>query len=367
MAGSVFLVLTGSASAGWGHLRAGGSSGGSSGVYAAGYGSSGAYASAGSGGSSGYVAYGSVGASSGGSSGGPGVLQRVASRIQSHMAAKHARHAARRAAYGSSGVYASSGGSSGYTSYSSYGSSGYAVARASSGGSSGTVSYRASRVSSGGSSGSVYRTGVRYGSTGSASYGSVGNTYYGASKASANRVPSMIASSKLLDDAVYLTVAVPSKTKIYVNDNLTTSQGAIREFVSRGLNAGKSYKFEIRAELESADGQTMVETKSLVVNAGEREQIQFAFADRPRPIETAVTLNVPEGASVSLAGNPTQAVGQSRTFRTAQLNLGEVWDDYEIQVEYEGQVKARKIRLIAGDDLELTFAFDDTNQQLVAK
>jgi uncharacterized protein (TIGR03000 family) len=165
--------------------------------------------------------------------------------------------------------------------------------------------------------------------------------------------------SKVDGDSVYLTVAVPSNARIFVNDKPTTSAGRVREFVSRGLNPGSKYRFQIRAEIESASGQLLTESKTLVVQAGEREQVEFAFADQAQPIETAVTLNVPEDAEVYLAGNPTTAVGTNRTFRTSKLSPGQSWDNYEIQVRVGDQVKNKSIRLKAGDQLQLTFAFDD--------
>ncbi len=361
---SVLAALSGQANAGWGHRH--GSYGGSSGFYGVGYGSSGAYSSYGSsGGSSGYGSYGASYGSSGaaygssgasyGSSGYYGSTGRVTlgERLHAHFAAKQARHAARRASYGSSGYYASSGGYS-----SSGGSSGYS-SYSSTGGSSG---YSAASVYSGGSSGSVYSSGVSYGSVG----GAVSSGYYGASRSSTPSSTSYASNSSVVSrvdgDAVYLTVAVPTNAKVFVNNKATTSTGRVREFVSRGLKPGSSYKFEIRAELESVDGQVMSESKNLVVQAGAREQIQFAFADQAKPIETAVTLNVPEGAKVYLAGNPTSASGATRTFRTSKLVPGESWDDYEIEVRHGDQVKQKSIRVKAGDQLKLTFAFDDTTE-----
>ncbi len=354
-----------SSHAGWGMLHGGGSSGGGSSGFASSGGSSGSsggytasYAS--SGGSSGYASYGS-----GGSSGGPGLLQRVASRIHGHFEAKHARHAARRAAYGSSGYasYGSSGGSSGYVTYSSSGgggSSGYSTSYGYSGGSSGGagVSYGSTGYSSGVSYGSTgYSSGVSYGSTGT-SYDTAGSVHYGAATNSATPSASMVSNIETKSDAVYLTVAVPSDAKVFVNDNPTTSTGAVRKFVSRGLEAGKEYRFQVRAEMTSADGKLMMEEKTLVVSAGHQEQVQFAFTQSESPIETAVTLNLPAGATVILAGNETNATGESRTFRTRRLKAGQFWDDYKIEVEYEGQVKSQSVRLIGGDSLQLTFDFN---------
>ncbi|MFN3193675.1 MAG: TIGR03000 domain-containing protein [Aureliella sp.] len=350
-----------SAEAGWGHLR-----GGSSGVYA-GLGSSGAYYGssgyragyASSGGSSGYsvasVSYASSGGSSGysvgyasyGSSGRPGIL----GRLRDHLAAKHARHAARRAAR-----YASSGGSSGVY----YGSSGYSYRTSYYGGSSGSYS--------GGSSGS-YSVGYTGGSSGSVapvSYGSSGGTsYYGASLGSSAPVSSLV--SNVSGDSVYLTVAVPSEAKVFVNGKETTSTGAVRQFVSRGLKPDKTYKFQVRAEVPSVDGELMTEVQDVVVSAGDSQNVQFAFAEYDKSIETALTLNVPEGAKVTLAGNETRAVGDQRTYRTSQLKPGQIWDDYEVEVEYEGEIKRQNIRLIAGDQLQLSFAFSDQVDHLASR
>lgn len=390
--GAAFLVCPSNAQAGWGILGGsnGGSSGGSSGFassggssggyaasyggssgYAASYGSYGSTGAGSSGGSSGYAAsYSSYGGgSSGGSSGRPGLLQRFASRIHDHAAAKRARHAARRSNYGSSG-YGSSGGSSGYVaSYASYGGG------SSGGGSSG--GYPAySNYSGGSSGGSVnygstgYRSGVSYGSTGyEAGYGS-SEVYYGASNDTGDSNADSLVSdfnSVTNDDAVYLTLAVPSNAKVFVNDNETSSTGTVRKFVSRGLEAGKQYRFEVRAEIVDASGKLLTEEKSVVVSSGAQEQIQFAFAEQDSPIETAITLNLPEGAKVTLAGSETKAAGETRIFRTGRLKAGEIWDDYEIEVEHEGQVKRQSIRLVGGDKLQLTFDFDQPVTTVAAR
>jgi len=359
--GTAMLTCPANLQAGWGILHgggssgfgSGGSSGGSSG-YAASYSS---YGGGSSGGSSGYsVSYASSGGGSSGVVRRPGLLQRLHNRI-------HARRAYR-GSYGSSG-YGSSG----------YGSSGYSTSYASSGGGStggSSGGYGTSYGSSGGASysyGSVgYSSGVSYGSTGySSGYGGV---YYGASNVDVGAETEGLVSSvesNSLDDAVYLTVAVPNGAKVYVNDNETTSSGVVRKFVSRGLQAGKQYRFEVRAEMANADGKLMSEKKTLVVSAGEEQQVQFAFAEQDSRVETAITLNLPEGAKVTLAGNVTKATGEARTFRTSRLKSGEFWDDYEIEVEYQGEVKRQAIRLVGGDKLQLTFDFDSPASTLAVR
>lgn len=388
--GAAVLVTPGSLHAGWGVLR-GGSSGGSTGFASGGSGGSVGYATSyGSGGSSGgYTAsYSSVGGGSsgvaaygsGGSSGSPGILHRVASRIHDHLAAKHARHAARRAAYGSSGGSAGYGSSGGYTSYGSSGggsSGGYAASYSSysGGGSSGggSVSYGSTGVSYGSSGAGVsygstgYSSGVSYGSTGSSTgLGSSGDVFYGAATSQADS-SSLVSNVKTDNDAVYLSVAVPNDAKVFVNDDATKSSGAVRKFVSHGLEPGKQYRFVVRAELTGADGQLLTEEKTVLVTAGQQEDVQFAFSESKSPIETAITLNLPEGAKVLLAGNETKATGETRTYRTSRLKVGELWDDYEIEVEYDGKVKRQSVRLVGGDKLQLTFNFEQDAANLAAR
>lgn len=342
----------------------------------AGWGSSGGYyggSSGGSYGSSGSVAYYSSYGSSGGSHGHHFTPVRSVLRgISNHIHAKIERHQARRAYYGSSGHGSSGYGSSGYTT--SYGSSGYSTSYGSSGystsyGSSGySTSYGSSGSVSYGSTG-YGSTGASYGSTGTygAGYGSTGTVYYGASNSTSSNPVFNVASSSTVNDAVYLTVNVPSNAKVYVNDKLTSSTGSVRQFVSRGLASGKTYKFDVRAELVTADGQVVTENKSLVVGAGADEQLQFAFSDTKAPVNTALTLNVPEGAKVTLAGNTTKATGSQRTFQSSHLKLGEAWDDYVVEVEHEGNVKRQAIRLIGGDQLALTFDFEQQPDRVASR
>ncbi len=365
------------ASAGFGWLHGGGSSGGyaaygssgggygaasygSSGGYSAySYGSSGSYVGGSSGsyvgGSSGYDAYGSSGGGHG-----PGPLRRLAAHIHDHMAAKHARHAG----YGSSG-YGSSGGSSGYST--SYGSSGYSTSYGSSGystsyGSSGySTSYGSSGYSTSyGSSGSS----SSYGSAGSMSYSS---GYLGVSKASPVSAASFASlNTSSTDDAIYLNVSVPASAKVYVNNMATTSTGASRQFVSRGLQAGKQYKFDVRAELIDAQGKLVDETKTVTLTAGAREDLRFASLTSAR-VETVVTLNVPQDAKVVLAGNETSATGSTRTFRTSQLKAGDQWDDYIVEVHHDGKIKRETLRLVAGDDIALSFNFSDDTSLVASR
>ncbi|MFO1063981.1 MAG: TIGR03000 domain-containing protein [Pirellulales bacterium] len=364
------ITLTSSAFAGWGYGSSGGSSGsygsyyggssgGSSGSYVASYGSSG--------GSSGsYVtSYGSSGGSSGtayyGSSGvaaGPGPLRRFAAHVHDSVHALHDRVHARHAyygSYGSSGSYAgygSSGGSSGYY-RSGYGSSGSTYY-----GSSGSTTVTG-YGSSGGSSGGA----VSYGSTGS----TYSSGYLGVSKATPAPAVGLVSNQTVVEDAVFLNVTVPAAAKVFVNGAATTSTGTVRQFVSRGLVPGKNYKFEIRAEMTDAAGKLVEETKTVMASAGQRDDVQFTMAGTQAALQTTVTLHVPENAEVTLAGNKTSASGATRTFRTAQLKAGERWDDYVVEVRVGSNVKRESLRLLAGDDIQMSFNFDDSKDLVASR
>ncbi len=413
------LMMAASASAGWGSSGGGFGSGGgyaagmgSTGGYSAGFGSSGGGYSAGGGSSGGYTAgYGSSGGASAGygSSGGVahvGPLRRLAASIHSH----HANRVALRASAGSSG-----GGSSGGYHRVSHGSSGGGYSPISYGSSGGHGSSGASHhgssgggISYGGGSSGGYSH-ASYGSTGSSyyggsshsssveSYGSVGSSYdsgvqYGESapmysSPSTYGAPAvegavsqpaplhsgalngsgwsnrLVASSKPVVDAdqIQLNVVLPEAATVFVNGNRTKSTGAVRRFVSKDLEAGQSYRFEVRAERE-VNGRTVTEQKTIVLVPGSSESIEFALEEKSKAAETVLTLNVPQDAKVVLAGNGTKSVGETRTYRSQELTPGQVWDDYKIIVTWNGQVKEKTIRLIGGDEMVVSFNFDDTNK-----
>lgn len=346
-----------------------GSSGGSSG----GYGSSGSYGS--SGGSSGAAYYGATysGSSGGGSSGGHvGPLRRFHQKVHDHLAAKHARHVARRSAYsggssgGSSGYYTSGSGSSG-----SYGGS--------SGGSSGGSPYviRGTGSSGGGSSGGGSSGGHVYSSAYGTSY--VPTMTYGSyesSSALGSDVTSSYASNRIAPSQsaealsigaseIQLMVEVPTDAKLFVNGNATTSQGSLRRFVSRDLGNNETYRFEVQA-IYKVDGKEVNQTKTVIAKSGSSEKVIFEGAQSDDPVETTLTLNVPAGATVVLANNPTKSDGTTRVYRTGELKTGEAWEDYKIAVTHNGITKEKTIRLIGGDKLEMSFSFADHSSNKVA-
>jgi uncharacterized protein (TIGR03000 family) len=299
------------------------------------YGSSGSYGS-----------YGSQGSS--GSSGRQGLFARW-----------HAKKAARKA--GSNG------------SYGSYGSSG---------------SYGGSYAVSYGSSGS-YGSYGGYGSSGS--YGSsYGGTYYdeGAVYESApmGTAPSEGAGPpptpqpgiegaplepSASTDEAEIFVSLPEDAKVFVNDRPTTSVGAERHYVSRGLMPGRSYSYKLRVEFER-NGEPVVEDKLVRLQAG--QVTKLAFTGEQSAEQTAATelkVHVPANAKVTLAGAPTQQTGEVRTYASTVLKPGQRWDGYTVRVELEQDgkslVEEKTLNIEAGQTYELAFEMKGDATQVAAK
>lgn len=182
------------------------------------------------------------------------------------------------------------------------------------------------------------------------------------SKTSSTRTANRLATdNSIQSNEVHLTVNLPEAAKVFVNGNPTTTSGAKRHFISRDLKPKESYRFEVKAVLANEDGSEIVQNKTVVLESGKGEELNFDLTKTDDPVETVLTLNVPEKARVVLAQNSTKSEGTSRIFRTKQLSVGQSWDDYKIEVTHEGITKERTIRLIGGDRLEFSFNFEDTD------
>jgi uncharacterized protein (TIGR03000 family) len=229
-------------------------------------------------------------------------------------------------------------------------------------------------ISHGGSSG---------GSSGGASYGGLGSVTHSASYASyasrgsrlGSRSPlSMELTSNVEPDAIHLFVDVPEDARVFVNGRQTRSTGIQRHFTSRGLVPGSEYNFELRVETE-VDGELVTETRTVAVVAGESHQLAFDLGQpgdqADQAVETVLTVNVPSGAKIRLAGSETLATGTQRVFRTTALANGQVWDDYTVEVTIgsgsDAITKVERLRLIGGDQLELSFDGSPATDRLAAR
>lgn len=171
-------------------------------------------------------------------------------------------------------------------------------------------------------------------------------------------------------DSVALTVEVPADAKVFVNGMETKSRGAVRRFVSRGLEGGLAYSYEIRAEL-TVDGETRTESKLVKLHGGQTAQVAFGLnaaqstenvAEKPEPTRTTLLLRVPSNARVFLAGKQTSATGELREFSTTRLASQNAWANYPVRVEYERDgrtlTKEQMVVIRAGETQELSFDFE---------
>jgi uncharacterized protein (TIGR03000 family) len=162
-----------------------------------------------------------------------------------------------------------------------------------------------------------------------------------------------------------LSVQVPGTARVYVNNAPTRSTGAVRRYVSRGLQPGREYAYTVRVELDR-DGQTVSEEKTVNLQAGQSSSLSFGF-EAPtelaaQPQRTELVLQVPADAKVYLAGQETATQGTVRQFTTTRLAAGQEWADYTVRVEVQRQgrtlAQERVIALKGGQSRELRFDFE---------
>lgn len=283
------------------------------------------------------------------------------------------------------GSWGSSGGWGSSASYGSYGSSGSSGSY----GSHGRMGLfarmrarRAARRSSYGSSGS-YGSSASYGSAGSsgssASYGSYGSAGSYASYSTTAPVEHSTSKPTVTTGVATIKVTVPEGAKVVVNDSPTTSKGTERSYVSRGLQAGKSYTYNFQVTYAGADGKSVTEDRVVKLRAGDVVPLSFgqdsqqemATAKEVDEVETKLTLEVPNDAKVYLLDTETKQTGKLRTFTTKQLKPGEKWEGYQIRVELEegGKtlVREQELEIEGGQSYELAFNFDSAALTQIAQ
>jgi uncharacterized protein (TIGR03000 family) len=172
-------------------------------------------------------------------------------------------------------------------------------------------------------------------------------------------------------DSTILTVSVPEDAKVFVNGKETSTPGVERQFISRNLVPGYRYSYRIRAEV-IRDGEPVVETKIVEVQSGDMAQVSFDLGTvvAKKKSATKLTVHLPEGAKLFLAGRETRSTGASRTFSTAMIEGDNAWENYTIKAvaTHDGRIvtKEKTITLHAGQHQEVTFNFDTTAPTLAA-
>ena len=155
-----------------------------------------------------------------------------------------------------------------------------------------------------------------------------------------------------------LVLNLPEEAKVFVNGYRTTSVGSRRQLRSSGLKPGKNYTYEVRTVVGSR-----AVTKFATLKAGDKVEMDFDF-NKSGSEETVLTLNVPENATVNLAGSEMKQTGTRRVYSTSRLSDGKTWSDYVIKVtvEKDGQTltKERTMTIRGGESYELNFDFEPT-------
>ena len=129
-----------------------------------------------------------------------------------------------------------------------------------------------------------------------------------------------------------------------------------------------NYAYQIRVELDR-DGDTLVDTKSLELAAGDTRNLEFAFADdnsddqiAAADARTTLVVHVPGDAKVFLAGQETRSTGTVREFATTALVGGQGWTEYPVVVKLdrdgETLTEERTVTLTSGESKEIHFDFD---------
>lgn len=171
------------------------------------------------------------------------------------------------------------------------------------------------------------------------------------------------------NSATLIRVRVPAEARIYVNDKRTTSTGEFREFVARKLVPGKAYTFPVKAVIER-DGQVIERQEIVSVRGGEEASVAFNF-EMPAERFTAIEVNLPENAKLTLAGNDSNRTGSKRVFSTRQLQEGESWDDYKIvaTIEKDGETitQEKTLTVVAGEVYKVNFDFDGGDVRVASK
>ncbi len=159
-----------------------------------------------------------------------------------------------------------------------------------------------------------------------------------------------------------LSLKLPREARVYINGKLTTTQGSLRQYVSRNLTEDKDYRYRVKAVVEK-DGRQIVRTQLVRMRPGKERVVRFNFN---QPQVTTLVLRVPEDAEVLLDGKATKATGKTRTFSTRKLSNEQSWNDYKIEVRYtkDGQpvIEQRSLDLVAGTTETIAIGGESNSQ-----
>jgi uncharacterized protein (TIGR03000 family) len=164
---------------------------------------------------------------------------------------------------------------------------------------------------------------------------------------------------------------------VTVNGRLTTTTGTVRRFVSRGLQPGARYSYEVEVTA-TRNGEPVTETKTVELSSGKNADLAFSLpgdnkeqlANAAEPVRTTLVVNLPADAKLTLAGRDSNSTGAVREFTTTKLAAGTEWTNYVVHAEItrDGKVitKEETLSLKAGESRNLTINFDSESASRVA-
>jgi uncharacterized protein (TIGR03000 family) len=83
-------------------------------------------------------------------------------------------------------------------------------------------------------------------------------------------------------------VELPADAKLYVMDRATQTTDSVRRFATPALEPGKTYFYDLRAEV-IRDGKPVTETQRVLVRAGEVVRARFTGMGADESLRTART------------------------------------------------------------------------------
>jgi uncharacterized protein (TIGR03000 family) len=92
---------------------------------------------------------------------------------------------------------------------------------------------------------------------------------------------------QLTETNVLFNIQVPADAAVWVNGQPTHQMGPRREFMSSGLEPGRSYTFSVRARWTAPGGKIVEQERRITVQGGERRTVDFLTPNENPPLEPA--------------------------------------------------------------------------------
>jgi uncharacterized protein (TIGR03000 family) len=157
-------------------------------------------------------------------------------------------------------------------------------------------------------------------------------------------------------------IKAPTDVRILVNGQMAVRDAAVMTFTTPGLRKGKSYSYQVKAEMVR-EGETVTETKEVMVQAGHEAVIDFTHLKAPPVIQATattalVTVNLPPDAKLYVDGGAYPLQANQRTFATPALAKGKDYF-YELKAEVvrdgKTHTETRKVAVEPGKHVKVDF------------